>query len=195
MPVFNYCRWNHLFDQFVLTYAGALALGAAVALAMRSKNRSGRVGSPRRFVQHWAPKAFAGGIVVYLAVSWLCRSLYLTEQLQFTLALPAVAIACASLIPIVLRHGITRSIFSITPLAWLGRISYGFYVFHILLQPLFDYITFQLVHDWHGSVYQTVRLVVAFFITLIVSWLSYRFFEMPILRLNRFFPLGTSVPE
>ncbi len=194
MPVFNYCKWNRLFDQFVLTYAGALALGAAVALAMRSKNRSGRVGSPRRFLHRWAPTAFASGLAVYLAVSWICHSLYLTEPLQFTVALPAVSIACASLIPIVLRHGITRSLFSLTPLAWLGRISYGFYVFHILLQPLFDFITIQLVHDWHGSIYQTVRLFVAFFITLLVSWLSYSFFERPIMRLNRYFPMGRPVP-
>jgi peptidoglycan/LPS O-acetylase OafA/YrhL len=194
MPVFDYLRWNRVFDQFVLTYAGALALGAVVALAMRSKNRSGRVGSPRRFLHRWAPTAFAGGIAVYLAVSWICHSLYLTEPLQFTVALPAVAIACASLIPIVLRHGITRSIFSLAPLAWLGRISYGFYVYHILLQPLFDYITIQLVHDWHGSIYQTVRLFVAFFITLLVSWLSYQFLERPIMRLNRYFPMGRPVP-
>jgi peptidoglycan/LPS O-acetylase OafA/YrhL len=194
LPVLNDYSWNGLFDQFVLTYAGALALGAAVALAMRSKNRSGRVGTPRRFVQKWAPYAFAGGLAVYLAVSWACDSLYLTEPLQFTVALPAVAVACVALIPIVLRHGLTRSLFSLAPLAWLGRISYGFYVFHILLQPLFDFITVQLTHAQHGSVYQTVRLCVAFSITLPVSWLSYRFFERPILRLNRHFPMGRPVP-
>jgi peptidoglycan/LPS O-acetylase OafA/YrhL len=195
MPVFAYCRGFHLFDQFVLTYTGPLALGAALALAMRSKNVTGRVGSPRRFVQHWAPTALAGGIAVYLGVSWICNSLYLTEPLQFTVALPAVAIACASLIPIVLRHGITRSIFSLAPLAWMGRISYGFYVYHVLLQPLFDYLTVQITHDFHGSIYQTVRFFVAFLITLAVSLISYFFFEMPILRLNRFFALGRAVPK
>jgi len=193
MPAFGYCRQYHLFDQFVLTHAGAFALGAAVALALRSKNKSGRVGSPHRFIRHWAGTAFAGGLAVYLLVSWVCHSLYLSEPLQFTLGLPAVAVACVSLIPIMLRHGLPRSAFSLAPLAWMGRISYGFYVFHILLQPLFDHLTVKLVLQQHGSAYQTTRFFVAFFLTLGVSWLSYNYFELPILRLNRFFPMGKAV--
>jgi peptidoglycan/LPS O-acetylase OafA/YrhL len=194
VPAFAVCRFEGLFDSFLLPYAGALSLGGALALALRSRNRSGRVGKPRRMVQQWAPHAFWCGIVIYLLVSWYSRSFLLHEPMQYVVSLPAVSISSVALISIVLRFGLTRSFFSLSPLVWLGRISYGFYMFHIVLQPWFNILAIKMAHDWHGDAYQTDRLIIAFPITIIVSWLSYRFFELPILRLKRFFPMQKPNP-
>jgi peptidoglycan/LPS O-acetylase OafA/YrhL len=194
VPAFRIIRLQHLFDSFLLPYAGTLALGGGLAMALRSRNRSGRVGKPRRFVQQWAPHAFGGGIVIYLLVSWYARSFLLEDPMQFVLGLPALSISAVALISMVLRFGLVRSFFSLAPLAWLGRISYGFYVYHLALKPWFDRLALQLSHDWHGNVYQTDRLLVAFPITLVVSWLSYQFFELPLLKLKRFFPMHKPNP-
>ena len=75
------------------------------------------------------------------------------------------------------------------PLRTLGRISYGFYVFHILLEPYFDGIGSLLTHTTRGMAYQTVRLLVAFPVSVAVASVSYYALERPFLRLKRRFPL------
>ena len=102
--------------------------------------------------------------------------------------------SAAATIPLVLRSGLPRTIFSSAPLTWLGRISYGFYVFHILLEPLFDHLGAQIAHTSSGDYYHIVRACIAFVLTFLISWLSFHLFEMPILSLKRFFPLNASLP-
>ena len=71
----------------------------------------------------------------------------------------------------------------------MGRISYGFYIFHILLQGFFDVISRHIVHTNSGSSYQIARLLVAFPLSLLVSWISFHLLETPFLRLKRHFPM------
>jgi peptidoglycan/LPS O-acetylase OafA/YrhL len=195
LPAFQSARAHHLYDYFLFTHSAALALGAAVSLAMGNRiSPKGRKPGSHRIIRKWAKPAFFTGLVIFLYSSYHCGSLYLTASVQFWLGLPAISIAAAAAIPLVLRTGLPRTIFSLPPLCWLGRISYGFYVFHILLQPLFDYLGTNLSHATSGDYYQIVRFVVAFPITCIISWLSFHLFEMPILSLKRFFPMHPSLP-
>jgi peptidoglycan/LPS O-acetylase OafA/YrhL len=194
VPVLSVFRFQGFFNEFPITYAGALSLGGVLALALRSRNKSGRIGKPRRMVQQWAPHAFWSGIAVYLLVSWYARSFLLVDPMQYVVGLPAIGISCVALISIVLRYGLTRSIVSLAPLVWLGRISYGFYVYHIALQPLFDSFANKISHNWQGNIYQTDRLLIAFPTTLIVSALSYYLLERPVLKLKRFFPMHKPNP-
>jgi peptidoglycan/LPS O-acetylase OafA/YrhL len=195
LPAFKGARVHHLYDYFLFTQSAALALGAAVSLAMGNRNSpTGRKPGSHRIIRKWAKPAFFTGLAIYLYSSYLCGSLYLTAPLQFWLGLPAISVAAAAAIPLVLRTGLPRKIFSLPPLGWLGRISYGFYIFHILLQPLFDYLGANISQETSGDYYQIVRFVVAFPITCIISWLSFHLFEMPILSLKRFFPMHSSLP-
>ena len=62
-------------------------------------------------------------------------------------------------------------------LRWLGRISYGFYIFHMLLKPLFDYAR-RRTHSRHQSGPALIRpraAPSAFPITTLVAWLSFRY--------------------
>jgi len=78
------------------------------------------------------------------------------------------------------------------PLVYLGRISYGLYVFHAMLFYLV-YNTFkdemtQLskvlhLYEWRNSVSAAVALL----FTIIIAMLSYHFFEQPFLRLKKRF--------
>jgi peptidoglycan/LPS O-acetylase OafA/YrhL len=75
---------------------------------------------------------------------------------------------------------------------YLGRISYGLYVFHALMFFLV-FVLFKEelamlcqalhVYEWRNS----VGAVVAFGLTVSIAMVSYRFFEMPFLRLKKRF--------
>jgi peptidoglycan/LPS O-acetylase OafA/YrhL len=71
-------------------------------------------------------------------------------------------------------------------LRWLGQMSYGFYVFHNLMHPAYSY----MVRSMLGSTFNHINLpiaIVGFVGTIILSYLSYRFYETRFLRLkNRF---------
>jgi peptidoglycan/LPS O-acetylase OafA/YrhL len=195
LAAFQGARVSRLYDYFLLTHTGALALGAAVSLSMGSRNAAdGRKPGSHRIIRKYARPAFFAGIAIYLLTSFNAGTLYLIGPLQFWLGLPAISTAAAASIPLVLRKGLPRSVFSFGPLGWLGRISYGFYIFHILLEPLFDYLGAAISHSTSGEYYQIVRLVVAFLLTCLVSWLSFHLFEVPILSLKRFFPMSSSLP-
>lgn len=174
------------FDPSLLTHAGTLALGAALALALR--------GPLWRVVERWALEAFFGGLVLYLLVSWRCHSLYLSAYSQFTVGLFGVGLASVASILLVLRPGRTRTIVSWSPLRFLGRISYGFYVLHIFLTPLFDFIATHVTHQTYGSTYQLARLLAAFPITVVLASISFYFFELPILARKRRFPMHSPLP-
>jgi peptidoglycan/LPS O-acetylase OafA/YrhL len=194
-PAFAGARSHHLYDHFLLTQSAALALGCTVSLAMGNRvTANGRKPGTHRMIRKYAKPAFFAGVAVFLATSYFSGSLNTTDAVQFWLGLPAISIAAAALIPLVLRDGLPRNVFSFSPLGWLGRISYGFYIFHILLEPLFDDLGERITHTATGDYYHIIRALVAFVITCIVSWLSFHLFEMPILSLKRFFPLNPSLP-
>jgi peptidoglycan/LPS O-acetylase OafA/YrhL len=187
MPYFASTVDNHLFDSFLLTHAGALALGAALALGVRGRERAALL--------RWAPDALFAGVAIYLGIGLFTGSLVLNSPLQYMVGLPAISIAAAALVALMLRPGLANILAHFRPLRWLGRISYGFYVLHILLEPLFDTLGAHLTHSTSGTAYQTARFVVAFPITLAAAWLSYEFLEIPFLHKKRHFPMANPVPQ
>jgi peptidoglycan/LPS O-acetylase OafA/YrhL len=192
---FNGARIHHLYDYFLLTQGGAIALGCALSLSMGNRaSPTGRKPGTHRLIRKYAQPAFFIGLGIYLWAGIACGTFSLTYPVQFWIGLPALSIAAAASIPLVLRTGLPRKVFCFAPLGWLGRISYGFYVFHILLEPLYDHLGANISHTNTGDYYHIVRAILAFVITCIVSWLSFYLFEMPILSLKRFFPVNASLP-
>ena len=59
-------------------------------------------------------------------------------------------------------------------LAWLGKISYGIYIFHFAVISLV-YKKFELLNNFEISVWLQFFLI--FFITIILSYMSYHYFE------------------
>jgi peptidoglycan/LPS O-acetylase OafA/YrhL len=195
LAAFKGARVHHLYDYFLLTQSSALALGCAVSLAMGNRSSTtGRKPGTHRIIRKYAKPVFFTGLGLYLYSSYFSETLALADPVQFWLGLPAISLAAAAAIPLVLRNGLARDVFSFAPLGWLGRISYGFYVYHILLQPLFDHLSARISHTTSGDYYHIVRFLVAFVITCIVSWLSFHLIERPILSLKRLFPLNPSLP-
>ncbi|MBO9594960.1 MAG: acyltransferase [Niabella sp.] len=82
-------------------------------------------------------------------------------------------------------------------LAYLGRISYGMYVFHITMYWIVYKIFGEALSAFSGKIglYEwkhAVGMVIAFLMTVSLSFLSYRYFEKPFLRLKRRFTLVPS---
>jgi len=79
-------------------------------------------------------------------------------------------------------------------LRYLGRISYGMYVFHITMfwlvyqifkEQLADFSKMIGLYDWRGE----IGFVIAFVATVVISILSHGFFEKPFLRLKKKFTI------
>jgi peptidoglycan/LPS O-acetylase OafA/YrhL len=74
---------------------------------------------------------------------------------------------------------------------WLGSLSYGLYVFHLIFSTFFIYyLTPRFDAHMRHSLALLASSVLAFCTTLVLSLLSYRFIEGPIMNLNRHVQYG-----
>jgi peptidoglycan/LPS O-acetylase OafA/YrhL len=80
------------------------------------------------------------------------------------------------------------------PLAYLGKISFGLYVFHIAMLKLAVWLTRSL--GLHGSSIPRIVVVdcVALLLCIAAAHLSYQYFETPFLKLKRRFEIVESRP-
>jgi peptidoglycan/LPS O-acetylase OafA/YrhL len=72
----------------------------------------------------------------------------------------------------------------------LGKISYGLYVYHILVITSLQFL-FKRAHLPHSPL---LVPVLSLPIVILLAWLSYRYFESPFLRLKRHFEVVESRP-
>jgi peptidoglycan/LPS O-acetylase OafA/YrhL len=180
---------DHRFDDFVLTHAGSLGLGSALALLLRSPS----LATQTRIVR-WAGLGLLCGFGTYLTSSFFCHTFYLTLPTQFIMGLPGIALTAAALIVIALRPGVVRSVLALPPFREIGRISYGFYIFQLLLLPVYRHYTMTLTHTGSGPLYFGVRFVLALAISLLMAWISFNLLEIPFLRWKRHFPMRQPLP-
>jgi peptidoglycan/LPS O-acetylase OafA/YrhL len=105
----------------------------------------------------------------------------LTGGLSFVDVFSAAVILCC-LSP----RGWLARLLSLPPLRWLGRISYGAYVFHDILHVGYvDFIDHLKARSaWVASHDLRCLLAVSFGGTILLSWLSFRFFESRFLNLK-----------
>jgi peptidoglycan/LPS O-acetylase OafA/YrhL len=109
---------------------------------------------------------------------------------------PAVAGAPAPSLPQAADVGETQTdaswrSWALTPLAYLGRISYSLYVFHVVGLMITDYT---IRHQDTNLPHYLYRNAVAFAITVAFAAVSYRFVEMPFLNLKQRFTHVVSRP-
>jgi peptidoglycan/LPS O-acetylase OafA/YrhL len=101
---------------------------------------------------------------------------------------PVAALGAVALFLATIRSEVTLRN---NPFVYLGRISYGLYVFHILGLMISDYV----VHNQGSSLGRYFfRVAVAFAITVAFSAISYRWLESPFLTLKQRFTRVLSRP-
>jgi peptidoglycan/LPS O-acetylase OafA/YrhL len=82
-------------------------------------------------------------------------------------------------------------IFKNKPLITIGKMSYGIYLYHSVL-PFYSYRLYNVVYS-HLSLPMSIWKNRYFYITenfvllMLISWLSWKFFETPILNLKKYF--------
>ncbi len=165
----------------------SLLLGGLIALLWRGVHR-GRLLAVARIVA-WLCAVVA---VVYLAVTvrqsmpdWAFGYRYPSWML--TGGLTFINIFSASLILCALNPaGLVYRLLRVRALRWLGRISYGAYVFHDI--PHHSYIYFVAHLGLHirfvAANPMLCTILVALCATLLISWLSFRFYESRFLNLK-----------
>ncbi|HZL26435.1 MAG TPA: acyltransferase [Acidobacteriaceae bacterium] len=113
---------------------------------------------------------------------------YVYPEWHHTWGLTFINVYAAALIVCALVPGsFAYRLFHLSGMRWVGRISYGAYVFHDIPHLLYDGLVKRMVHHYPWSARLDPRLLIPFIAlvsTLLIARLSYRFFETPFLNLK-----------
>jgi len=167
--------WPH---HFLLSRAGELCAGAFLALALRdTPTKITRVLRVARWV-------FYGSSAALIVLFVVTPGLSLMDTPWSTLGVAVFSIFFTSLIALCLEPGLIRAPFENAVLRWLGKISYGVYVYHLLLYAVFEKLA-DLIAP-HASPLEANLLLTAIAAcgTLLVASVSFYTFERAFLLLK-----------
>jgi peptidoglycan/LPS O-acetylase OafA/YrhL len=167
--------WPH---HFLLSRAGELCAGGFLALALRGAPTT----IPRVLrVARWALYISFTALVVMVAIS---PGLSLMDSPWSTLGIAIFSIFFTALIAMCLQPGLIRSLFENAALRWLGKISYGVYVYHLLLYGIFERLTHRMAPNAGPLEASILLAAVGFCGTLLIASLSFYTFERAFLSLK-----------
>ena len=150
------------------------------------------------YLKGWQPKwhtvpriaIFIAGLVCWLLASIVCGIHADAPHLStISQAIGGWLLILAGVVLFFLSLYGASSKYMPSALLYLGRISYGMYVFHITTfwlvyiifkEELASFSTMIGLYEWRNN----VGFIIAFLATVIISLLSYRFFEKPFLQLK-----------
>jgi peptidoglycan/LPS O-acetylase OafA/YrhL len=157
----------------------ALLLGGLIALLLR--------GPLAGALLRWSRPALvlAGALVLLWAALTPSHGVFNASHpypdWKFTWGLSVIDLLAALLILAALQPAsVVYRVLSLRPLRWLGRISYGAYVLHDVPHILYGNLGFRLVPNHPKG----VGTLIALASTLLLAWLSFRYFETPFLNLK-----------
>lgn len=164
---------------FSPTRADTLLAGSALALWARGKNGLDGIHLPSIFT---AAGAALGGLALSTWRWGLFHKATFAPWMQ-TYGFTLIALVAAGILAAALRLDWLARLLQWKPLVSLGAVSYGFYVFHLLFYDC-DRIP---VDATRGVVPPWVFHCGIFAFVWGLSWVSFRFYEQPFLRLKRKF--------
>jgi peptidoglycan/LPS O-acetylase OafA/YrhL len=129
-------------------------------------------------------KLYGAELAAAAGLIWLVVS-FPQINLSWNVVWQLLATATASLLLIVgvLRYPIPAAAFGWRPIAWLGKISYGLYVFHLLVLYLYgSKIAPHVVAP--GLIRPFLNLALSLVLTIGVAAISYYAYERPFLRIK-----------
>ena len=164
-----------------VTRLDPIALGIIIAVLLRGR-------SPvLSFVKRGL--LFVTSLAVLLAAANVLHTRSEEVHLSLALGYPLVALSSIGFVLSVLSRG--PSWYARGPLVYLGRISYGLYVFHLLGLKLADVIG---AHVSFGSHFIKGQGLLGFLLTLTMAMISYHALEKPFLRMKERFAHVLSRP-
>jgi peptidoglycan/LPS O-acetylase OafA/YrhL len=162
---------------FISGRAGEMSAGALLAASLRGSELD------RRHVLHRAKLALPASFVGVVTIVLLTGETGATEPWMGSLGIALLSQLFIALIALSLQSGVTQKLFSLPILRWLGKVSYGIYVYHLLLYPVFLWIAHQL-HPTPDKTYQVILAAVALVGTLLAATISFATLEKAFLRLK-----------
>ena len=157
------------------TRMDVLMTGAALAYFVRSVADTGLSDLQSRWLGRFlAPLALAGVLAVIHIVTWYSPWM---GRIGYVLVAGAAALVIADLV--IGRHSVLAGLFGLGFMVYVGRISYGLYLFHL---PIF-----YMVEKLMPAASLPVRLTVKLVVSVVIAAASFRWVEKPILRLKRLF--------
>jgi peptidoglycan/LPS O-acetylase OafA/YrhL len=169
--------------KLTICRADSLLAGAWLALIVRGKLRE--------TVLRYATAVFLLSVLLCGMIAWKTGNFgweinYSINSYGYSI----IAIASTSLIAMALRpNSITAKAMRASTLRFLGKYSYGIYVYH---QLVFIFVAW-LFRNWlkyhiHSkSLYHLILMVIVVSITIPLAVLSFKFYEQPFLKLKRYF--------
>jgi peptidoglycan/LPS O-acetylase OafA/YrhL len=154
------------------TFAQFYSIAVGILLAYFPVNLSG---ARARFT------AFISGVTVLIAGSFASEFLSVNEQFIYPLVAVGTGLVFVSISNAPLRSG---------PLCYLGKISYGLYIYHGMCL----YLVSRATGGRLKGIWLPVYAVASLALTIGVAALSYRFFESPFLRFKERFSVVRSRP-
>jgi len=176
-------------DAYVLlpTRMGSLAAGALVALLVRSDDGL-------RALKTWSLPGIAVSAILLVVLAGLEGRPDASDRLVVIFGYPLIALGAASLIGFIVTADRRTWVHRVLTMGWLtkmGLYSYGLYVLHhpivILLRD--EGFAATLFPEFSGSTLPGVFVFAAVASALSIGFavLSYHYWELPFLRLKRFF--------
>jgi peptidoglycan/LPS O-acetylase OafA/YrhL len=163
---------------FILGRAGEMAAGGFLAASIRGSEEE------RNQIVHAAKPVLLASAIGVTAIVWFTKETAAQEPWLATLGIALFTLVFTGLIALCLRPGVTQRIFQAPSLRWLGKISYGIYVYHLLLAPLYAWLTRQIFPGVTGRRYLLALAGVASVGTLLAASISFAAFESRFLRLK-----------
>jgi peptidoglycan/LPS O-acetylase OafA/YrhL len=153
---------------------GGLAVGSYLALARR--------GSQWEKLMKWSTLSTLAGLSGFFFLT------YINLQWDGTFAQPFLWLGCCGMLLSCFKPGVIETVMNQAWLRKLGSLSYGLYVFHVLLIPFFGWIVDRMAPAASRQTRLGLVFLVGIVVSLVVSQISFLFFEKPILSLKQFFP-------
>lgn len=124
-------------------------------------------------------------LAAYLSLTFFWKPFSLeTNSIVFaSLGYSLIVLTATAIIAAIYLHprGRASRILSSWPMVFLGTISYGFYLYHLLLCDLAD----RVVERIYGYPRHYHTVLIAFALTLACSWLSFNFYEKRLILWGR----------
>jgi peptidoglycan/LPS O-acetylase OafA/YrhL len=160
-----------------------LLIGGWLALAVR--------GPGRDQVIRWSRPVFLATFAILLGWGIYSKGLIWEQSKSInTVGYTLLAVCCSALIGLTLNPTSSmKRLFSVHPLRWLGRYSYGIYVWHmlcgaLLLRPLYV----EIGNHTHAKALQVAGSgAIAILASILLGVISFHVFEVHFLHLKRFF--------
>lgn len=155
---------------------GELAVGAYLAMCFRQP-------ATWRRIQRWAPAVAIASFAAMAVIRIFTRTPLMTWRLS-VLGLACGAIGFGAVLAAATTSGWVNKVMCFGWLRNIGKISYGIYVYHVLLIIPIGWAAHRLSFNLGRNVELGLNFIIGAVVSYIVASLSYRFFELPFLKMR-----------